>query len=158
MTLNPDVVRARCGDIEDARVHEILCEHLGDLRHGARRRPAGRSTNGIGSRGSARISQNGKFYGFDDSYIPPDRVAEMATIALPEGRPPPARPQDDDGNIVGRRAPRVQLRARNDGVNRLAMRDAGRSVYDPSDQGFRPVVWNGRAQNSVASRRSWPAR
>ncbi len=32
MTLNPDVVRARCGDIEAALVHEILCEHLGDLR------------------------------------------------------------------------------------------------------------------------------
>ena len=52
MTLEPDVVRARCGDIEDAlamarfrsvlvlmyarvepaRVHEILREHLGDLR------------------------------------------------------------------------------------------------------------------------------
>ena len=53
MTLNPDVVRARCGDIEDAlsrlarfrnllvhmyarvdpaRIHEILREHLGDLR------------------------------------------------------------------------------------------------------------------------------
>lgn len=27
MTLNPDVVRARCGDIEDA-----LSRHLGDLR------------------------------------------------------------------------------------------------------------------------------
>lgn len=111
MTLNPDVVRARCGDIEDALsrlarfaampVNEFvadrdavdaasyrllvgieaalsLCYHVSakHLRQvpeqyaacfttlRARRRPAGRSANGIGSHGSGRISQNGKVYGF----------------------------------------------------------------------------------------------